>query len=186
MQVSNIQYYRNNFEAYHSMNGYSYSGITKAAGVVPSEKMRLGTAVHNYLLEPEAYNHENRDIVLPLANAVRDEIGALLPFLDTEVSVSADFEYSGLIMPYKGRVDMLRAGKIVLDLKVSEVPLRNSIPYFGYDRQVNGYMAATMCEIGMIIRIEPKSARVEKKMIPKDHSWWEEQIHRFGVPKEIY
>lgn len=168
------------------MTGYSYSGITKGSSVVATERMRLGTAVHNYLLEPEAYNHENRDIVLPLANAVKDEIGALLPFLDTEVSVSADFEFAGLIMPYKGRVDMLRAGKMVLDLKVSEVPLRNSIPYFGYDRQVNGYMAATMCELGMIIRIDPKSARVEKKMIAKDHTWWEEQIESFGVPKEIY
>jgi hypothetical protein len=168
------------------MKGYSYSGITKGAGFTPSAKMRLGTAVHEYLLEPENYNHDNREIVIPLANAVREEIGVLLPYLDTEVSVSADFEYGGLIMPYKGRVDMLRAGKIVFDLKVSEVPLRNSIPYFGYDRQVNGYMAATMCELGMIIRIDPKSARVEKKMIPKDHSWWEDQISRFGVPKEIY
>jgi hypothetical protein len=186
MQVSNIQYYRNNFEAYNTMTGYSYSGITKSASFKPSEKMRLGTAVHNYLLEPETYNHENREIVIPLANAVRAELGALLPFLDTELSVSADFEYGGLIMPYKGRVDMVRTGKIVLDLKVSEIPLRNSVPYFGYDRQVNGYMAATMSELGMIIRIDPKNARVEKKMIPKDHTWWIDQIHRFGIPKEIY
>ena len=186
MQVSNIQYYRNNFEAYNTMKGYSYSGITKGAGFTPSAKMRLGTAVHEYLLEPENYNHENRDIVVPLANAVKAELGALLPFLDTELSVYAEFEYSGLIMPYKGRVDMVRTGKIVLDLKVSEIPLRNSIPYFGYDRQVNGYMAATMSNLGMIIRIDPKNARVEKKMIPKDHSWWEDQILRFGVPKEIY
>jgi hypothetical protein len=47
-------------------------------------------------------------------------------------------------------------------------------------------MAATMSNLGMIIRIDPKNARVEKKMIPKDHTWWIDQIHRFGVPKEIY
>ena len=186
MQVSNIQYYRNNFEAYNTMKGYSYSGITKGAGFIPSAKMRLGTAVHEYLLEPENYNHENRDIVVPLANAVRAELGGLLPFLDTELSVYAEFENNGIILPYKGRVDMVRTGKIVLDLKVSQVPLRNSIPFFGYGNQVNGYMAATMCDYGIIIRIDPKTSKVEKKMIPKEHSWWEEQIQRFGVPKEIY
>ena len=168
------------------MTGYSYSGISKSASFKPSEKMRLGTAVHNYLLEPESYNHENREIVIPLANAVRAELGGLLPFLDTELSVYAEFENNGLILPYKGRVDMVRTGKIVLDLKVSQVPLRNSIAFFGYGNQVNGYMAATMCDHGMIIRIDPKTSKVEKKMIPKDHSWWEDQITRLGVPKEIY
>jgi len=71
-------------------------------------------------------------------------------------------------------------------LKVSEVPLSRSIAHFGYDYQVNGYMAATLCDHGMIIRVDPKTHKIEKKMIPKNHEWWESQILRLGVPKEIY
>lgn len=185
MQVSNIQFYKNNFDAYSKIVGLSFSAI-KGGGFLPTAKMRLGTAVHNYLLEPSEYNHEHRDIVIPIANAIKAEIGGLLPFLDTELSVTADFEYAGMIMPYKGRVDMVRTGKIVIDLKVSEVPLNKSIAHFGYDYQVNGYMAATLCEHGMIIRVCPKTHKIEKKMIPKNHEWWESQILRLGVPKEIY
>lgn len=185
MQVSNIQFYKNNFDAYSKIVGLSFSAI-KGGGFQPTAKMRLGTAVHNYLLEPSEYNHEHRDIVIPIANAIKAEIGGLLPFLDTELSVTADFEYAGMIMPYKGRVDMVRTGKIVLDLKVSEVPLNKSIAHFGYDYQVNGYMAATLCEHGMIIRVCPKTHKIEKKMIPKSSTWWEMQILRLGVPKEIY
>lgn len=185
MQVTNIQFYKNNFDAYSKIVGLSFSAI-KGGGFLPTAKMRLGTAVHNYLLEPSEYNHEHRDIVIPIANAIKAEIGGLLPFLDTELSVTADFEYAGMIMPYKGRVDMVRTGKIVIDLKVSEVPLSRSIAHFGYDYQVNGYMAATLCDHGMIIRVCPKTHKIEKKMIPKDTSWWEAQILRLGVPKEIY
>jgi len=185
MQVSNIQFYKNNFDAYHKIVGFSYSHI-KGGGFQPTAKMRLGTAVHNYLLEPSEYNHENREIVIPLANAIKAELSGILPFLDTELSVTCDMEHAGMIMPYKGRVDMVRSGKIVIDLKVSEMPLARSIAHFGYDYQVNGYMAATLSEHGMIIRIDPKTRKVEKKMITKDTSWWEMQILRFGVPKEIY
>jgi len=38
----------------------------------------------------------------------------------------------------------------------------------------------------MIIRVCPKTHKIEKKMIPKCTAWWEMQILRLGVPKEIY
>lgn len=185
MQVSNIQLYKNNFDAYTKITGYSFSGL-KGGGFTPTAKMRIGTDVHNYLLEPESYHHENRGIIVPIANAIKAEIGQLLPFLDTELTVTADFSYGGLIMPYKGRIDMVRTGKIVLDLKISEMPLRKSIPYFGYDNQVNGYMAATMSEYGMIIRCNPKTYQIEKIMIKPNLSWWQQQVEINGIPKEIY
>lgn len=185
MQVSNIHLYKNNFDAYSKLEGYSFSGL-KGGTFTPTAKMRLGTDIHNYLLEPDKYHHENRNTVIPIANAIKAEIGTLLPFLDTELTVTADFSYGGLIMPYKGRIDMVRTGKIVLDLKISEMPLRKSIPYFGYNNQVNGYMAATMSEHGMIIRCNPKTNEIEKMLIKTDMSWWEEQVSIHGIPKEIY
>jgi len=143
MQVTNIQMYKNiPFDSYQVKEGHSYSSI-KNSDTEPFKqtyKMQLGTEVHNYLLEPATYKHERRELIEPIARVAYDVIGSVLPFFDTELSVTADFEHGGFTMGYRGRVDMVRSGKVVVDLKISEMPLAKSIPYFGYDKQLTGLL----------------------------------------------
>ena len=189
MQVKNISYYKGiDFDSYQKKVGHSYSSI-KNSDTEPfkvTQKMQIGTEVHNYLLEPKTYKHERRELIEPIARAAYDIIGSVLPFLDTELSVTADFEHEGFTMPYRGRVDMVRAGKVVIDLKISEMPLNKSIPYFGYDKQLTGYCLATMCDVGIIIRINPKTRHTERIVIKQNIPWWEEQVLKLGIPTEFY
>jgi len=186
MQVSNVKTWSDlDFEEYQKIKGLSYSGI-KGGNFISTPKMQLGTSVHNYLLEPAKYNHSNRDIVEPLVIALKAEIGPLLTHMDKELSITADFSHDGLTMGYKGRMDMVIMGKLVVDLKVSEHPLEKTIPYFGYDNQVNGYMAASGSEVGIIIRINPVNKKIEKKAIKKNISFWTLQIAKYGIPSFLH
>jgi len=189
MQVTNIQMYKNiPFDSYQAKEGHSYSSI-KNSDTEPFKqtyKMQLGTEVHNYLLEPATYKHERRELIEPIARAAYDVIGSVLPFLDTELSVTADFEHEGFTMPYRGRIDMVRCGKVVVDLKISEMPLSKSIPYFGYDKQLTGYCLATQCKIGIIIRVNPKTRHTERVVIKQDVEWWEQKVLELGIPTEFY
>lgn len=189
MQVKNIQMYKNiPFDSYQAKEGHSYSSI-KNNDTEPFKqtyKMQLGTEVHNYLLEPATYKHERRELIEPIARAAYDVIGSVLPFLDTELSVTADFEHEGFTMPYRGRVDMVRSGKVVVDLKISEMPLSKSIPYFGYDKQLTGYCLATMCKVGIIIRVNPKTRHTERVVIKQDVEWWQQKVLELGIPTEFY
>lgn len=185
MQVDNIKYYKGaDFAMYKAMPGLSYSGI-KGGEIAATPKMMLGTAVHNYLLEPENFNHEQRDVVIPIVQALRSEIGDVLKYAQTELSVTADFTHLGNTFAYKGRIDIL-LNDLVIDLKVSSQPLDKSIAYFGYDKQVNGYMLATLSKTGMIIRICPKTKKIEKKIIAKDTTFWEWICELHGIPSFIF
>lgn len=185
MQITNQQYHKGyDFEAYQALQGHSYSSI-KGGTFASTPKMRLGTAVHNFLLEPEKYDHSNREIVYPIANAVMAHLGDVLAFLDTELSVTCDMNYEGFTMPYRGRVDMVRCGKIVVDLKVSEIPLNRSVPFFGYANQLTGYCLATSCDHGMIIRVCPKTYKVEKTIIRQNVQFWEKKVLELGIPSNI-
>jgi hypothetical protein len=186
MQVTNVQYYKGyDFEKYQALEGNSYSSI-KGGVFKSTPKMRLGTAVHNFLLEPEKYDNSNRDLVYPIANVVAQNLGDILPFLDTELSVTCDMSYEGFTMPYRGRVDMVRCGKVVVDLKVSEIPLSRSVAFFGYAKQLTGYCLATSSDYGIIIRVCPKTYKVEKTSIRKDIAWWEQKVLSLGIPSNIY
>jgi hypothetical protein len=189
MQVKNIQLHKGiDFDSYQAKEGHSYSSIknSDAEPFKQTYKMQLGTEVHNYLLDPAFYHHEQRGIIVPIAKAAYDIIGNPLPFLDTELSVTADFEHEGFTMPYRGRVDMVRCGKVVVDLKISEMPLAKSIPYFGYDKQITGYCLATQCNVGIIIRVNPKTRQTERVVIKQDVSWWEQKVLELGIPGEFY
>lgn len=172
------------FDDYLQMPGLSYSGI-KAKGLQinqPTSKMQIGTMVHNYLFEPEKYEFKlsTHKIVTAIAQQVKLTLGDAMIGLESEVSVTADFLHDGFKMQYKGRVDLLRAGKMVIDLKVSEMWLNKSIPYFGYDRQLSGYSLATGAKLQMILRINPVTLKTEVKMIPISSDWWESQILKYG------
>lgn len=185
MQVKNIKFYHDlDFAMYRALPGMSYSGI-KGGAVVTTDKMRLGTDVHQYLLEPSLYHHENRDIVKPIAEVIKAEIGDAFAYCKKEMSLSAEFHNNGNIFAYKGRIDMMLP-KMIIDLKVSSTPLDKSIEFFGYDKQVNGYMLATSSPHGIIIRVCPKTRKVEKKIIKKDISFWEWMCELHGIPEAIF
>lgn len=185
MQVSRVQYYKDlDFETYKSLNGLSYSGI-KGGVFTPTAKMKLGTAVHEYLLEPSKYNHDNREVVKPIADAVSTLLGDALKFAQKEISITCVMEHNDMMLHYKGRIDIYLPNMIV-DLKVSEMDLNKSIPHFGYDRQINGYMLATGAEKGLIVRVNPKTHKIQTKVIAKDTTWWESIIEIHGIPQVIF
>ena len=185
MQINNFKKHPGiSFEEYRALPGLSYSGLKKG-DFVPTKKMMLGTAVHNYILEPEKYNGANRELVVPIARIIFDQIGELVKHMETELSVTCDMEHEGFVMQYKGRVDMIRMGKLIIDLKISEIPLNRSVPFFGYANQLTGYCLATKCENAIIIRVCPKTHKVEKTMIRKNVDWWNYKVLEYGIPKNI-
>lgn len=179
------------FEKYLSLPGWSHS-LIKSDGKewkAPTQKMLLGTSVHEYLLEPDKYNRDNIDIVRPIAIAIKNKLGmVLLKHLQPEIMVTADFIHNGFGMAYKGRLDLCIPGRLVIDIKVSDVPLKIGIARFGYDDQQNGYIASVGAKIGLILRIAPSSCGpgktpvIEIYNVPINTQWWEWQIvHRGRV-----
>ena len=185
MQVNNLHVYRDMpFDEYLKLDAISYSTIkSKFFGAdISTLKMRIGTLVHQYLFEPEKYDHNNQHnkIIKIMALEVKSILGAAFDGFECEIGITAAFLHEGFELNYKGRIDMVRLGKIVLDLKVSEVELKNSIPFFGYDKQLSGYSLATDAKMQMIIRINPKTNKIEFKSLPISDDWWNQQILRFG------
>lgn len=172
------------FEDYLKIDALSYSGISAKwdSSKEPTEKMRIGTMVHNYLFEPSKYIHNNphHKVVSIMAREIKSVLGDALTGFECEVGITANFCHEGFTMAYKGRIDMVRIGRIVLDLKVSEVELKNSIPFFGYNKQLSGYSLATDSRIQLIVRINPKTLKIEIKQLPIVTDWWHTQVLKFG------
>lgn len=187
MQVTNQKlHHKLSFSDYLKLPGMSFSGIkAKLNGEVKATtKMQLGTHVHNYLLEPEKYNHDNEhhQIVGKLATEVKSVLGVLYRTLDSEIAVTATFEHQNFVLPYKGRIDLLNHGRVVIDLKVSEVPLSKSIPFFNYDKQLTGYAISTGAKAQIILRICPKTMKTELQRLPLSIDWWQAQVLKYGNP----
>jgi hypothetical protein len=185
MQVTRLKVHPGlDFDQYRALPGLSYSGI-KNGDFVPTKKMMLGTAVHNYILEPDKYNGANRELVIPIARVLLFQIGELVKHMQSEVSVTCNMEHAGLSMQYKGRIDLIRPGRLIVDLKVSEMPLGKSIDHFGYGNQLTGYCLATNTPTGIIIRVCPKTLNTEKALIRQAPEFWERQILKYGIPENI-
>lgn len=180
ISVSNIKLHESlAFEDYLKMPGKSFSGI-KNEGIqfnAPTKKMQLGTNVHNYILTPAEYKHENIEIVKPLALKVKEVLGPLLKYLKPELAVTAEFEHEGFVLPYKGRLDLCLPGRIVIDLKITE---NLNLSYFGYGDQLSGYSLATYARQSIIIAINPKTKATRVVNVPISDLWWKEQIKRLG------
>jgi hypothetical protein len=88
-------------------------------------------------------------------------------------------------MEYKGRIDMVRPGKLIIDLKISEIPLARSIEHFGYAEQLTGYCLATNTPVGIIVRVCPKTLKTEKALIRQNPGFWERQVLKYGIPNNI-
>ncbi len=185
IKVENLIVYRNlEFEQYLELPGWSYSGIRNEGKnwKPPTSKMSLGTDVHNYRLEPAKYQHANINIVKPVVQSIDIALGSLSKFLEPEISVTADFIHANRRMKYKGRIDLSIIGRVVVDLKVSQLkdPFK-AIQYFGYDKQFNGYATAIGARTILMVSSHPKRLQDTKIInIPVDTLWWEDQILQRG------
>jgi hypothetical protein len=184
MQVTNTKYYHNlDFEDYLKMEGTSYSSIKGFEGE-PTEGMKLGTRVHAYLNEPKEYDWQQADIVVPIATSLRTYLGEAFHHLDKEVAFTSNFNHNGMRLKYKGRADMMKAGRIIVDLKILAGPLPAAIDRFGYTRQISGYCLATGASVGLILAWNKLQKRVEVKAIKPDENFWAFQCVRMGEPMD--
>jgi hypothetical protein len=184
MQIINTKYYLDlPFEDYLQMPGTSYSSIKGFEGE-PTEGMKLGTRVHAYLNEPKEYDWQQAEIVIPIATALRAYLGDAFHFLDKEVAFTSTFIHNGMKLAYKGRADMMKIGRIIVDLKILSGSLQQAIERFGYERQISGYCLATGSKLGLIIAWNKLQKKVEVKAIKPNPAFWEFQCVRMGEPLE--
>lgn len=189
LEVFNTQFHVDiPFEDYLRLPGYSFSWL-KSGGqkIEPTPKMRLGTKVHAYLLSAHEYEHgEDSDLVRPLAMALKGVLGPVLRYCTPELAVTADFIYDGMVLKYKGRIDLPVVSKphlsLVIDLKVTEMDLRKSIDFFHYHHQVSGYCLAIGASKGVIVSVNPRTKKTQVQPIRLITSFWEKSVLRFGKP----
>lgn len=184
MQITQVKYYHDlPFEDYLKLPGTSYSSIKGFQGE-PTEGMKLGTRVHAYLNEPATYDWQQAEVVIPIAKGLRNYLGDAFKYFDKEVAFTSIFEHNGMRLAYKGRADMIKIGRVVLDIKVLSGRLAPSIERFGYDRQISGYCLATGCSAGLIVAYNKWDKKVETRYINPDATFWEYQCVKRGEPVE--
>jgi len=183
MRISNITYYRGlDFEDYLKLPGTSFSSLK---GEIPvSAGMALGSRVHAYINEPDKYDWQQVDIVKPIAATLRAVVGDAFKYLEKEVAFTCDMEHNGLVLTYRGRADMLKVGRIVIDLKVLAGSLESACSRFGYVDQISGYCLPTNCDRGLIIAYNKSTKKVETKLIKPTPGFWEYTVARLGRPVE--
>lgn len=182
MNITNVRYYHNlPFEDYLALPGISYSGIKGFSGP-PNAGMSLGTKVHAYLLEPAQYSWDNIDQVKAIAAVIRPILGPALAVLDKEVAFTCDMEYNGMVLHYKGRADLLKAGRIVVDLKVLAGAIAPAVSRFGYQDQISGYCLATGSPLGLIVAYNKGKKMGEMARIVPNIEFWQYQVCYRGVP----
>lgn len=183
MIVRNVRYYYDlPFEEYLTLPGVSYSSI-KGFNGEPSAGMRLGTRVHQYINEPGKYDWEDSDKVRIISLMLRKVLGSAISLFKKEVSFTADFIHNGMILHYKGRADMIRIGKLIVDLKVLSGGLTPAIQRFGYDRQQSGYCLATGTPLAILVSYNKTKKITETRLINPDAEFWEYQTVRLGAPQ---
>jgi hypothetical protein len=182
MQVTDTTYYNDmDFADYLAINGTSFSSL-KDMQITPTVNMQLGTRVHNFLLEPDKYDWQQTEIVRPMAAAIREVLGSALACMDKEIAFTCNMHHNGLVLPYKGRADLLKAGRIVIDLKILAGSIQPAVERFGYDRQISGYCLATGATVGLIVSYNKAKKKVETKLIKPSADFWEYTICERGMP----
>lgn len=189
LQVVNVRFYRDlEFSDYLKMPGYSFSWL-KSGGqkIEPTPKMQLGTKVHAYLLSAHEYLHaEGHELVRPLAIALKGILAPVLRYCSPELAVTADFIYQGMVLHYKGRIDLPVISKphlsLVIDIKVTEMDLRRSIDFFKYDVQVSGYSLVIGASRAVIVSVNPKSKLTQVVPIRLTDDFWKWAVLKYGQP----
>jgi hypothetical protein len=188
MQVKNLQYYSDlDFDEYLQISGYSFSGIKmleSGQAIIPTEGMKLGTRVHNFILEPKKYDWENHIEVNKIATKIREIYQPFIKYMEPELAFTCRFEHNGMYLNYKGRTDLIYKGKLIVDLKILSGKLEPAIERFGYDKQLSGYALATGCKNAMIISYNKANKHnvLETKLIEPNHDWWNYMVIKYGTP----
>jgi hypothetical protein len=171
------------FDEYLQLPGLSYSDIKNDGKKIdPTVKMRFGTLVDTYVFEPSKYNYEQYHLVRPVADRIVSDLGPLIKRGRRQLAVTCTMVHQGFYLYYRGRPD-LDAGGLVIDLKVSEMPIIQSINHFGYNHQVNGYAIPLGSRGAVIYSINPKHPhQVQKQAVANSLSWWEKQVLKYGKP----
>lgn len=173
------------FEEYQRLQGVSHSDIRMdgRAPFKPTAKMNLGTSVHDYLLSPASYQHDNIKVVKPIAVALKAAIGDLWRFLQCEIAATATFCIEGFEMIHRGRIDLGIERKIVIDLKViNGESVKNTIDLFHYDTQISGYGLDIDAKVALLIAYSTKTKQTETIAIPIKSDWWALQTITRGKP----
>ena len=181
MRITNVQYYRGlAFEDYLQMPGVSFSSLK---GDIPkSAGMALGSRVHSFLNEPETYDWQDVDAVRKIAAALKAVLGDAFKYLEKEVAFTCLMQHNGMKLQYKGRADMLKVGRIVVDLKVLAGSLESACARYGYPDQLSGYCLPNNCDKGLIISYNKIKKCTETKLIKPTQDFWNYQIVSRGVP----
>lgn len=189
LQVFNVKFYPDiPFEDYLKLPGWSFSGIkSRGTKIEPTPKMQLGTKVHAYLLSAHEYEHgEDSDLVRPLAIALKGVLGPVLRYCTPELAVTADFVYEGIVLHWKGRIDLPVVSKphlsLVIDIKVTELDLRWGIDFFGYHNQVSGYALAIGAQKAVIVSVNRKTKATQVIPVKVEDAFWRQAVLRYGKP----
>lgn len=174
------------WQEYCQLPGHSYSSL-KAEKMPPiqvTDKMRLGTRVHHYLLDPAKYDWQQAELVLPIAKVLAKVPGltTLLASGDCELPSTADFCHEGFILPWRGIADIHIARRLIIDFKITEMKLTAAVKFFRYDWQQSGYCAGYDVPQALIVSIHPRTKAVDMAYIKPDFRWWEEKCLTHGIP----
>ena len=182
MIVRNLKYYHTlPFEEYLKIPGVSYSSLNGFSGP-PSTGMQLGSRVHQYLNEPKEYDWQDATTVRAIAGQLKSFLGGSYDHLEKEVAFTAEFIHNDMLMTFKGRADMMKAGRLILDVKILSGDLEKAIERFGYHKQLSGYCLATGANVAIILAFNKIKKRVEVKTITPDAAFWEYQTVKHGRP----
>jgi len=188
VRVKNIRFHPGlDLDEYLKLPGKSFSSI-KNDGVTnfaPTEKMRLGTMVHQYLNESHLYDHTNErhELIEKLAITAKSAIGGLLPYCEGEASVTADFLHEGFLLPYKGRIDACIKGKVIIDYKIiNSRSIYDTLHRFGYNEQLTGYMMPVKALHAFIIAVSTITMKPEVVLVQPNYAYWENIIITKGIP----
>lgn len=181
------------FEEYLAIKRVSHSWITN--GEKPfkaTAKTHLGSQVDAYLNEPDRFEGDIK-LVKSIATVLINEMGVLYPHMVKQATVLCDFEYKGLLMPYKGRPDWFYKStiqgipSIVTDIKVAE-NVKHTIEHFGYPNQLSGYSIALEIDRYLILsgsptRFDSKTGmhKVDKLFGIPDEYFWKKSVLK-GYP----
>lgn len=150
--------------------------------IVVTDNMRFGTSVHNYLLEPEKFNHSSVE-VKKIAVKLKEKLNGVWQFLIPEYTIVADFKYSGWTMRWRGRLDLCIPNRLVVDVKIiNGKSIKDTMQHFGYPNQLTGYSLGAQAKDRLICAYSRKTGDVELVQVESATEWWAEQIFINGKP----
>lgn len=192
----NVREYKNiPFEQYTALKGFSHSFLkSEINGVSPefimSDKIRLGSMVDAFLTQPEAVDFSSPlfEQARTIASEIKKHFSFALPYLEPQLSYTADMVYQGLTMPVCGRLDWLLRGQADVDLKVTNVKSDEQfaalIKHMGYDNQQWNYARMAGVKKAYILPYSVPLKRclgLHEVPVVESNVFWVDKIMKFGT-----